>query len=351
MPGEDCQGMLLYEEPDSAPMIYSAPRFISGPHQRLRGVIALRNLLHIFLLMIVLFSCVCSGGSVSALPQVDYSGRYVFKDYRKGKGGYENHLEVSQTGNGRFHLTFELTYFYMAGKNETFHEGSGEGDGQLRGNVMNATLSDGAGGSCRVTLNFSETTISVQSSKCEINVVPDGLYKKELSTKTANQVSRSPVPRTLFQPEVCPDPKAPCNATTKKFAPYELSFRLPAKLTRGRTYQSLPFYAVLLKTYAEESCDADDHTASIERERVRIQVGYPLNKVFAAYSCPNLDAVDYDFAGKLDATGDRVLIQTFIAVYAGKTEAEGNQFLTYVRTIYPRAILKRMVASYEILDQ
>ena len=173
---------------------------------------------------------------------------------------------------------------------------------------------------------------------------------QEVTTKP-HQISRSPVPRTLFQPEVCPDPKAPCSSTAKKFAPFELSFRLPSKLTRGHTYQSLPFYAVMLKTYAEESCDADDHTASVERERVRIQVRYPLNKVFAAYSCPKLEAVEYDFAGKLDATGERVLIQTFIAVYAGKTEAEGNQFLTYVRTIYPKATLKRMVVSYEILDQ
>jgi len=289
---------------------------------------------------------------------VDYSGRYVFKNYRKGKGGYENHLEISSVGNGRFHVSFELTYFYMAGKAETFHEGSGAGDGQLRGNVLTATLSDEANGSCRVTLTFGETliagdyTVTVKSTNCGINVVPDGVYRTEGGGKRSGISAPRPlVPKTILPQEVCPDPQAPCNSAAKRFAPYDISFKLPGKLSRGRTYTSLPFYGVLLKTFAEESCDADDHTESIERERLKIQLAYPHNKVFATYSCPNLDAVDYEFAGRLDSTGERVLIQTFIAVYAGKSEAEGNQFLTYVKTIYPQATLKRMKVSYEILDQ
>jgi hypothetical protein len=61
--------------------------------------------------------------------------------------------------------------------------------------------------------------------------------------------------------------------------------------------------------------------------------------------------VDYSFPGKLDSTGERVLIMTFIAVYAGKTQAQANEFLGYVRTVYPNASLKQMKASYEILDQ
>ena len=100
-----------------------------------------------------------------------------------------------------------------------------------------------------------------------------------------------------------------------------------------------------------EACDADDHTESIERERLRIQTTYPTRKVFAEYSCPNLDAVDYSFPGKLDASGERALIMTFIAVYAGKTSAEANEFLTYVQTVFPKASLKKMTASYEIIDQ
>jgi hypothetical protein len=290
----------------------------------------------------------------------EYTGRYVFTDYRKGKGGYENHLEVTAGANGRLHVSFELTYFYLAGRSETFHEGSGEGDGQLRGNTLTATLSDGAAGSCRVTMTFLETlvageySVSVKSSQCQINVMPDGVYKKE-AAKTAPigriAAPRPLVPRTLVQQEVCPDPKRPCNSKAKQFAPYEISFQLPGKLTRGKTYKSIPFYAVLIKTFAEETCDAADHTVSIERERQRIQLAYPANKVFAAYSCPNLDAVDYSFAGRTDSSGERVLIMTFIAVYAGKTEADARQFLGYVKTVYPQATLKLMTASYEIMDQ
>ena len=296
---------------------------------------------------------------ISSAQGPPYTGGYVFKDYRKGKGGYENHLEIVNAGNGRLQVSFELTYFYMAGKAETFHEGSGEGEGQLRGNVLNATLSDGAGGSCRVTLTFNETlltgeySVTVKSTNCAINVVPDGLYKKEGGGKSAGRVvaPRPLTPKTLLQQEVCPEPQAPCNSAAKRFAPFEISFKLPGKLTRGRTYNSLPFYAVLMKTFAEESCDADDHTESIERERLKIQLAYPHNKVFAAYSCPNLDAVDYLFAGRMDTTGERVLTKTFIAVYAGKTEMEANEFLSYVKTVYPKAALKQMTASYEILDQ
>ncbi len=290
----------------------------------------------------------------------NFTGKYVFKDYRKGRGGYVNQVEITDSPGGRLHMSFELTYFYMAGRAETFHEGSGEGEGRLQGNVLSATLSDGAGGSCRVTMTFKETlvageyTLTVKSTPpCELNVVPDGVYKKEATPAKVSRITapRPSIPRTVLQPEVCPNPQAPCDTPAKKFAPYELSFKLPGKLTKGKTYESLPFYAVLVKKYQEESCDADDHTESIERERVRIQLAYPHNKVFAAYSCPNLDAIDYSFPGRMDASQERVLIMTFIAVYAGKTEADAKEFLSYVRTIYPAAELKKMTASYEVLDQ
>lgn len=318
--------------------------------------------LRALLIATLLISCVLSSNLVpssSAAQTSDFTGKYVFKDYRKGKGGYVNQLEISDSANGRLHVTLELTYFYIAGRAETFHEGFAEGDGRLQGSVLSATLSDGAGGSCHVTLTFKETlvageySVTLKSSQCQINVVPDGVYRREAAPAKVSRVTapRPSIPKTVLQPEVCPDPRTPCNSLAKKFAPYELSFKLPGKLTRGKSYESLPFYAVLIKTYPEEACDADDHTVSIERERVKIQLAYPYNKVFAAYSCPNLDAVDYSFPGRMDATNERVLIQTFIAVYAGKTEADAKQFLGYVRTVYPGAELKKMTVSYEVLDQ
>ena len=69
-------------------------------------------------------------------------GNYVYKTYRKGKGGFENHLEIIKAARGKFHVSFEGMYFYMAGKDETFHEGSGEGEGQLNGNALTEAASD-----------------------------------------------------------------------------------------------------------------------------------------------------------------------------------------------------------------
>jgi hypothetical protein len=308
------------------------------------------------ILLAALLAATQSFSLVVFAQKQDYTGKYIFKDYRKGKGGYENHLEITTGSNGRLHVSFELTYFYMAGRSETFHEGSAEGDGQLKGNVLTATLSDGENGSCKITMTFLATpgAVSVKSGQCQINVVPDGIYQKE-AVKTASPgriaAPRPVVPGALVQHRVCPDPKQPCNSKARTFAPYEISFQLPGKLARGKTYNSLPFYAVLIKSFAEESCDADDHTESIERERKKIQLDYPYNKVFASYSCPNLDAVDYSFAGLTDATGERVLIMTFIAVYAGETEAKAREFLGYVKTVYPQAKLKLMTASYGVMDQ
>lgn len=276
-------------------------------------------------------------------------GKYVYKTYREGKGGFVNEIEITAQSRGRFHLSFSGAYFYLAGKDETFHEGSGEGDGQLNGNVLTTVLSDGAGGSCRLTLTFALGQVTVKSgATCQINVDPNGIYKREGGGATASKTAGVVGPGANT---VCPDPKAPCNSKAREFSNFELSFRLPAVLKRGKTYTSAPFYAVIVKTYDEEACDADDHTASIEQERLQIQKTYPTRKVFGSYSCPNMDAVEYDFPGKLDASGERVLIMTYLAVYAGATASEASDFLIYVKTLYPNAILKRMTASYELVAQ
>jgi hypothetical protein len=53
----------------------------------------------------------------------------------------------------------------------------------------------------------------------------------------------------------------------------------------------------------------------------------------------------------MDASRERALINTFIAVYAGQTSQEAEEFLVYVQTLYPQAILKRMTVSYSLIDQ
>jgi len=69
------------------------------------------------------------GANVIESQLKNLAGKYVYKNYRKGKGGFENQLEITNAARGRLHISFEGTYFFMAGRDETFHEGSGKGDG------------------------------------------------------------------------------------------------------------------------------------------------------------------------------------------------------------------------------
>jgi hypothetical protein len=156
----------------------------------------------------------------------DFTGKYIYKTYRKGKGGFENHLTITKAARDKVHISFEGTYFYMAGRDETFHEGSGEGDGQVNGNIVTATLSEeGGSGTCRITLTFNETlvtneytvTVKIKSAQCQLNVSPEGLYCKEAGSKRRTETSAfANTPPMVATPpsgfEVCPDPKAPCRS-------------------------------------------------------------------------------------------------------------------------------------------
>lgn len=135
--------------------------------------------------------------------------------------------------------------------------------------------------------------------------------------------------RVVTHGEVCPEPKSPC-LDMDRFHDNELSFRLKSKFNfdRGRD-RSLPFYALILKS--GELCKMPDG------ERVAIQAQFPSRKVFLhRYFCN-------DFSDK--ATYTNVNRKAgFIAVYAGKTEAEAKQFLGEVKATgkFPDANLRRM---------
>lgn len=297
------------------------------------------------------------GAAAASHPQgINVVGKYAYKNYREGKGGFVNALEITKAPGGKYHVSFGGTYLYMAGKEETFHEGSGEGEGQLVGNTLSANLNDGAGGTCRITITFNGNTATVKpSTNCALNVDPAGVYQKETKAKSLSAPKAGGAPGASASKakgfEVCPDPKSPCHSRTRRFAAYELPFRLPVSLKPSQEYKSEPFYGVLIKAYESEDCDADDHTASIERERIALQKTYPGRKVFASYSCPNMDALTYDFPGLMDASRERVLINTFIAVYAGQTSQEAEEFLVYVQTLFPQAMVKRMTVSYSLINQ
>ena len=140
--------------------------------------------------------------------------------------------------------------------------------------------------------------------------------------------------RVVTHGEVCPDPKSPC-VDVEPFHDNELSFRLKSKFNfdRGRD-RSLPFYALILKS--GELCKMPDE------ERVAIQAQFPTRKVFLHRFFCN------DFSDKATYTNVNRKVG-FIAVYAGRTEAEAKQFLSETRSRYPDANLRRM--QVELLRQ
>ena len=161
--------------------------------------------------------------------------------------------------------------------------------------------------------------------------------------------TRKPVPP---QNAVCPIPSKPCHHRLKRFEDWELSFRMPARIKDNKLYSSAPFYAVILKTVnTTEDCDGGEFYIALEDERKQIQKLQRERKVFASYMCPDMGAVDYDFKGKMDASGERVVIENFIAVYAGTTEAEAESLRRGLRDEYPQAVVKRMTARWERIMQ
>ena len=181
------------------------------------------------------------------------------------------------------------------------------------------------------------------SGKSESNRNKAGLPK---------QAEPSPTPKRKPKDDnfVCPEPNLPCHHKQKQFDEWELSFRMPARITPNKVYQSAPFYAVIIKKY-DGGCDELDVNPAVEPERQRLQKLFPSRKVFAEYSCPNMSAVSYLFGGKMDAAEEKVLYMDYIAVYAGVDEAEGREIFELIRKDYPQAELKKMTVAYSQIEQ
>lgn len=114
-----------------------------------------------------------------AAPRASYAGTYHYKTYRPGKEGYDNTLEVEEKGRGRLHVKLSGTYIYKANGEETMHEGGGEGDATLRGNIATASVTpDGGDSPCRVVIIFGDGEAGVKAdSACGFNVRLDGAYR------------------------------------------------------------------------------------------------------------------------------------------------------------------------------
>jgi len=196
-------------------------------------------------------------------------------------------------------------------------------------------------------INFAQSPKHTANQTAE-SKTQDASVNGELS----REVKAEPTPKRKQKPDnfVCPEPNLPCHHGQKQFDEWELSFRMPAKIAPNKVYKSAPFYAVILKKY-NEGCDELDVNPTVEPERRRIQKLFPSRKVFAEYSCPNMSAVGYDFAGKMDKAEERVLYSDYIAVYAGVDEAEGREIFELIKKDYPQAELKKVTVAYSQVEQ
>lgn len=137
--------------------------------------------------------------------------------------------------------------------------------------------------------------------------------------------------------EVCPDPAKPCGEF-RQFRPHELSFRIGRKFDfdRGQD-RSQPFYAVILRS--------GPLCGIAEAEREAAQSAFPDRKVFVhRHLCEDFtDPVTYTNVNRKAG---------FLAVYAGRTEAEARELQARVRAAgrYPDAGLRRMqvVLTYQL---
>ncbi len=133
---------------------------------------------------------------------------------------------------------------------------------------------------------------------------------------------------------VCGDPTARCQ-TSVEFQPYQLPFRIPPKAV---IWESEQFYAVILKSVRDESQYGNCDLFIPEPERVAAQALFPRHKVFTS-RC--MEPGDLFYEGVADDT-------RFMAVYAGRTRAEGLAVLEKVKATgqFPGANLRRLRTGF-----
>ena len=133
---------------------------------------------------------------------------------------------------------------------------------------------------------------------------------------------------------VCGDPTVRC-PTSVEFQPYQLPFRIPPNAVIWETEN---FYAVILKSVRDESKGGNCDIFVPEAEREAAQALFPRSKVFASRCMEPGDLFYTDVAED----------SQFVAVYAGRTRAEGLAMLEKVMATgkYPGANLRRMSTGF-----
>ena len=133
---------------------------------------------------------------------------------------------------------------------------------------------------------------------------------------------------------ICGDPTVRCR-TSIEFQPYQLPFRIPPQ---AAIWESEQFYAVILKSVRDESRGGDCNVFVPEPERVEAQALFPRHKVFTS-RC--MEPGDLFYLGVADDV-------RFMAVYAGRTRAEGQAMLAKVKATgkFPGANVRRLRTGF-----
>lgn len=137
----------------------------------------------------------------ASAPQISAKsivGKYSYDDHGKGKSGDLKYLEIESKGGNKVGLSLDAYNFHPVGGEETFDEGTAEGDGQLRGSVIRTNLiaDEAEKSNCRVTLVFAgKNQVTVKSANCSMRILPDGVYKREKKSKEDVDGSLGDVPK------------------------------------------------------------------------------------------------------------------------------------------------------------
>ena len=136
---------------------------------------------------------------------------------------------------------------------------------------------------------------------------------------------------------VCSNAPSPCKSSYQ-FTSYQLPFEIKETLVFGRSYKSVPFYAVILQSVAANTAADCAHVS--EKQRLDTQTLFADRKVFASrFSCAE-ELILYTNVNQQF---------NFLAVYAGTTKAEAREVLNKVKASnrYPQAQLRRMQVVLE----
>lgn len=144
-----------------------------------------------------------SGSKAAKLPefsQAEMAGEYKINNHRRNKGGFENSLLVTPDENGKLRVSFEGTYFYLVSGEETFHESSAAGNFTIKGTTASGKfVEEGSANTCFAQLAFLNGTVTLSSSKCNLNIAPDGTYKKSAAPQAVADVSLRQIPKPKRQ--------------------------------------------------------------------------------------------------------------------------------------------------------